>query len=309
MFYLPPLPDDAVINGPGHVEDSEKLDAFLVALAELYKIVIDPVTPPEPGTNGHVAWHNAIVKNTKTVADSLGVPVTLPPLVVKAGELAHVTHHNLIRQALLDASTKAWNDATGGAVSTYTVDGKKMRCHIFTSPGTFTVSRMYRPFRVLVVGGGGGGGGGQSQGGAGGQQTANDNAALPIGSYPVAVGGAGGNSNLGAITAVGGAYMGNVGRNGQPGTKSDITGTLNGYGGGGGVGGYTAGDPSYTKLPGTGVDGGGNGGYSNAGRSGQNGYPNTGGGGGGGGQDDGGSADGYSGGSGIVIVSYQIGIA
>lgn len=308
MFYLPPLPDVAVINGGGHVEDSVKLEAFLIALAELDHVVIEPLPQPEPGANGHVAWHNAIVKNTKTVADSLGVPVTLPPLVVKAGELAHVKHHNLIRQALLDASTNAWNDATGGTISTYTVDGKKMRRHIFTASGAFAITRAFRPFTVYLIGGGAGGGhngfdgGGPHGGGAGGgggyyAYTGN----LDVTSHPVSVGAAGQPQGYG----------------GGAGGDSAAFGFVAGGGGGGAWGqdAITGGDGRAGVPPeGRGGDGGGaNHGQTQPANGKQSaiGLPGNAGNGGAGGQGDGMQVPypGQPGISGGIVIDYQIGTA
>lgn len=306
MFYLPPLPDPAVLNGSGHVGDSEKLEAFLVALAELDNVPIDVLPVPEPGTNGHVVWHNAMVKNIKAVADSLGVPVTLPPLPVKAGDKDHVIHHNLIRQALLDASTNAWNDATGGTVSTYTVDGKKMRRHTFTSSGSFNIKRAFRPFTVYLLGGGAGGGnsgfdgGGPHDGGGGGGggyyvYTGN----LDVTDHPITVGNGGGisaeysglpggdSAAFGFVAGGGGGGAWGqdaiIGGDGRPGTPPAATG------GNGGGANHPQSSPVRGKQAALGLAG--NTGEGGIGQPGNKPYPPT------------------AGVAGAVVVDYQIGTA
>ena len=310
MLYLPPLPDPAVINGPGHVEDSNELAAFVVELAAIAKTPIDPLRPPVPGASGHVAWHNSMVKDIGTVAAALGVTVTLPPLTVKAGDLAHVTHHNLIRKALLDINTNAWNDATGGVISNYTVDGKKMRRHTFNTSAAFVVTRAFRPFNVVAVSAGGSGGvgnpyhGGGCNGGGGG--AFEKSFTLTAISYPVTVGkgvagafGAFEDTVFHTLT-VGGASGGIDAQfrvdhgSAQPGRPGSEGGTSNGGRGGGGndtCGGATFPGQGIRDKWGLGTAGnpGPGGSQEAAGLS-----ENLGGAGG-------------PGGNGVVIVDYQIG--
>lgn len=212
-----------------------------------------------------------------------------------------------------------YNEASGGTVSEYEKDGKWWRVHKWTAsdPVGLDITVSVAPFRILVVAGGGGSGSGQSQGGQGGRWGVSDAFTPPVGQYAVVVGAggaagaAGGRSDFGPVGgpnsagALGGAAVGNVGRDGDPGVQSDITGTMLGYGGGGGKGGYTAGDPSYSQRAGVGVDGGGNACHWNGGCA-QPGVDGRGGGGGGGGQDDGGVSPGARGGSGFVAVAYEI---
>ena len=303
MYYLP-LPDSAVINGPGHVEDSNELAGFVNELAAITKTPLDPFTPPAPGTSGHVAWHNTMVKNVKTVAAVFGVAVTLPPLVVKAGDLAHVTHHNLIRQALLDVSTKSWNSATGGTVkdvTNYLGTGNTYRVHTFTASGYLDVAIASKPFAVLCVGAGGAGGQGVRDfepdgplhgggGGGGGALTQNKKLTLDAGRLTVTIGNP---TTFGGLSANGGGaggrgngenygHNGGTSGNGNPGGTQTITG----YGGasGGGAGGagveQTGGAPAYSDVSGT------NSAYGAGGN--------------GGGERGGNGAPGY------VIVAYQI---
>lgn len=89
--------------------------------------------------------------------------------------------------------------ATGGTVTAAGITpGNGYRYHVFTGPGTFTVSSGTTNIEYLVVAGGGTAGGNGAGGGAGGLRTnvsgnPKAGAALPIspGSYTITVGGAG----------------------------------------------------------------------------------------------------------------------
>jgi hypothetical protein len=128
-----------------------------------------------------------------------------------------------------------WLNATGGTI----VTSGNFRIHIFTSPGTFTVTRL-GPGTVeyLVVAGGAGGAGGG--GGAGGIRTATG---FPVSlqGYSVSIGGGGG-----------GASGSPKGQGGAGGNSSFSTITSTG-GGGGGAG-------SSATVPGPGAPGGSGGG-------------------------------------------------
>ena len=157
--------------------------------------------------------------------------------------------------------------ATGGIINDYTVSSDVYRAHIFTSSGTFVVSRLAGGgfpdnLEYLVVAGGGGGGGESSQsggGGAGGFRTnltghpvkAADYTA-EVGTYTVTVG-AGGQGGLGPTTP--GGKAGSQGGNSEffptpvsyPSTKR-----VRAVGGGGGMG--------YTSSPDPVMNGGSGGG-------------------------------------------------
>ena len=187
-----------------------------------------------------------------------------------------------MQQILLGLGGKTYTEATGGMVSDYDASGTKYRAHIFTGPGTFTVSKvgsaMSGGVEYLVVAGGGGGGSGSpgdvggSGGGAGGFRTNVSGhplagAAFPVSaqSYPITVGtggvesmphppypaqagpGSDGNSSVfGPITSTGGGGGGGYASVGRPG------------GSGGGAGGYgpnptaggTGNDPSTSPAQG-----------------------------------------------------------
>jgi hypothetical protein len=91
-----------------------------------------------------------------------------------------------------------YNEATGGTVTTRTESGRTFRRHTFTAAGSLVVNKAWQPFRILLIGGGGGGNSGSGHGsncagGAPGSALVNLAANIPVGTYPVAVGGPGGN--------------------------------------------------------------------------------------------------------------------
>lgn len=201
-----------------------------------------------------------------------------------------------------------FNDATGGTVTevpNYNGTGKKFRVHTFlaSDPTGLVVAAAPQPFKALAVGGGGAGGrrhgpSGSSQGGAGGHPTEADLTLAP-GSYPVVVGpggphngpgttspGAGGGpSSIATLSAAGGegGQPSAVPANGYP-LTSNITGTATTYGGGGCTG--CTHTNQNRHAPGTNGLGSGGGGSE----GGQN-HDNT---------------MGCEGGSGVVIVAYEI---
>jgi len=163
-----------------------------------------------------------------------------------------------------DLPTPQFVAATGGTILTC----GNYKTHVFTGPGTFTVSCAGNPggsnsVEYLVVAGGGGGGTCQGAGGgAGGFRTyttlpaaspLNGPAALPVSvtGYPITVGGGGGGSS--------GAPRGT---SGNPSIFSTITST-----GGGGGGSYPGNGPGLTGGSGGGGGsrdvGGGTGGTGN----------------------------------------------
>ena len=153
-----------------------------------------------------------------------------------------------------------------------------------------------------------GGGGGGALGGQSGKQPSNGGTGNVFsgnggkgGGWPIGTGGGGGASASGGD---GSLDPTNGNGNGGKGVTSDITGSNIGYGGGGGGGARGNGQP-HTCKAGSGVDGGGNGGYAKSPGS-VNGTNGTGGGGGGGGEwrnDNAGT--GGTGGSGVIIIKYS----
>jgi hypothetical protein len=142
--------------------------------------------------------------------------------------------------------------ATGGTVLTC----GDFKTHVFTGPGTFTVTSVGSPggsnsVEYLVVAGGGGGGmsdGGGGGGGAGGYRQnypSPTTAGLPVTAqgYPITVGG-GGPGGPGSGT-------GGAGTSGNPSIFSTITSTAGGGGGG------TNSAPANVGLPGGSGGGGG----------------------------------------------------
>lgn len=138
--------------------------------------------------------------------------------------------------------------ATGGTVTAAgIVPGNGYRYHVFTSPGTFSVSGPPSTIEYLIVAGGGGGGAGTGGGGgAGGFRTASGFAVSP-GTYPVSVGQGGD----GGVEPGSPSYHGNNGGNSS-------FGPISSDGGGGGTGFYPSG--GYAGFAGGSGGGGGRGG-------------------------------------------------
>ncbi len=175
------------------------------------------------------------------------------------------------------AIPRVFNEATGGAVSTYTRAGRTFRVHTFTSGSTFTITSASEPFSVLIVGGGGGSAvapdGSVAVGGGGGIISAR-RTTLPAGVLNVAVGAGGPPGAPGgasSLDTVGTAAPGAAGALAQtefsPTATSGITGKRITYGGTG------------TPTSGPGIDGLGTGAGGPAANR---------------------------GGNGIVVVSYEI---
>jgi len=238
------------------------------------------------------------MKATDYASDSSFPPI---PASAAEGEQGHVVGHNEFRDVFAYVAAhppKRFNAATGGTVTDvedYNGTGQRWRVHTFTGSGTFTVTTADQPFRALVLGSGGRGGiqyiyevGG---GGDGGYNGGTDQAQIPVGAYPVTVGGGnsadsllgdlfigkGGKGGPNAASGGGAPYSRGNGKTNGP-QNYDITGTPKDYGKGGPHGDCASGVP--TPPPNTG-DGGGGGCDSGGGRTG--------------------------GASGIVIVAYQIG--
>ena len=280
-------------------------NAFAVALnTELARFGLTPdsVTAHNPGDPDHILVHNELVASLAAIATAAGQTYTtaLPPMR-HIGDAGHTDDHNLMEAALVEAATwPAWNDATGGTIAevdNYNGTGERWRVHRFTGNGTLNVSLAVQPFRVLVVGGGGGGGAGggaQHGGGGDGGWGSDTTTALTTGAHTITVGGGGGGAG-GASTAFG--ITGNGGKAGA-------------YQGGGDTHGATNGPNSDTHGAPFGAISTvpfrfGAQGLGFHGWRGNNGPPNTGRGGDGG--NNTGSPGPTGGGSGVVIVAYQIG--
>ena len=145
-----------------------------------------------------------------------------------------------------------FNDAEGGAVSTYTKDGKKYKVHSFTDNSTLIVKSAERPFRILAVGAGAGwsgfgpscaGGSGCERGrtiGGGGNYYLNNSDALAKDSFPVSVGVGSGPGADGCCDAGGaGCCPGGGGKAAAQGGPSSIAGKV----GAGGTGTVQQGTP------------------------------------------------------------------
>ena len=170
-----------------------------------------------------------------------------------------------MQQMLLGMGGKTYTEATGGMISDYTdpTPGTIYRAHVFTAPGTFTVSKvgsaMSGGVEYLVVGGGGGGGSaspadvGGSGGGAGGFRTNVSGHPLAGSAFPVSAQAYTITVGQGGIESMPHPPYPGQAPNAVQGDPSSfgptITGTGGGYGGG------------YAAVGGPGGSGGGAGGY------------------------------------------------
>lgn len=162
-YLLPPLPDVARLDGPGHLTDSARLVAYALALAESHKLVLDPMPlDPVSGEAGHVAWHNTFRKALANLAAALKVQVELPPETVAVDGAGHVDHHNLFREALVKMTEDKPQPFSmkGGREQQITYEGATYNLHIFDAPGvdTLEVTGTGEAGYVAVAGGGGHGG-------------------------------------------------------------------------------------------------------------------------------------------------------
>lgn len=216
--------------------------------------------------------------------------------------------------------------ATGGTVTTPTVDGKSLRVHQFTSTGTSTLQVIGNGAVSYLIVAGGGGGGNNSGGGGGAGEVLLGITYLTTGSYSIVVGSGGGataagsNSTAFGITArAGQGGLSSAQRGGHSGgyrtlSYNGVGGDATSWGGGGGgargnapnsgnagsnpgpgfsIDIVTAGTLVTYGQGGTGIGSSGGGGTAPA---------NTGQGGNGG---NGGGGTGGTGGSGVVIVWYE----
>ena len=151
----------------------------------------------------------------------------------------------------------AYNEASGGTISTYTRGGHTYRVHTFLSGGPLTITSAERPFDVLLVGAGGGSianADGTTSVGAGGAVANSKRIALQPGQWSVAVGAGGGPTVAGTASTLDGLGSAAGGAAGTippvasaPAVTSSISGAPVIYGGAG------------TPTSGPGIDGRGSG--------------------------------------------------
>ena len=175
-------------------------------------------------------------------------------------------------------------EATGGTI----VDDGGYRYHVFTSPGTFSITGDATIDNLLVVAAGGNGGQSRAGGGGGGGVRNLSNVPVTAQSYPIQIGqtngqphGRGGpSSGLGYSATGGGAMEGDTGGPGlnhprmNGGCGSGGPGNTSGYGYGN-QGGYSP-PEGFNGGNGSGAIGGGGGGAGGAGVNAPGPYPNPG---------------------------------
>lgn len=209
-------------------------------------------------------------------------------------------------------SRRPKNNATGGTVvdiPNYNSTGKKWRTHTFTSgTNSFTVLSGAESFRILAVGGGGGGspGGGDIRsgygGGGNGGSVVDSFYTINPSTVSVTVGGGAGHISAGPGTSS---------LNGNGGSSSSVGSLVSAGGGRGGVRNTGADSPTVnSNITGTNLSYG-YGGCSNCCHTGQGRHSEgaNGRGSGGGGQEQGQNTSetfGCQGGSGIVVIAYEI---
>ena len=198
---------------PGHIQAHVDLVTAVNTEAERFGLA-DDLPLRGVGDEGHLDDHNAIRAKLELIETTAGRTFGTPlPPVRNLGDPGHVDDHTALLACALEASLwPAWNDATGGTITTvdnYNGTGEKWRVHTFTSNGTLDVSLAVQPFRVLVVGGGGGcgsrGSGHPGGGGGGGVVAVNLNATAGAHSVTVGAGGYGPGGGDGIAASAGGA--------------------------------------------------------------------------------------------------------
>jgi hypothetical protein len=199
------------------------------------------------GSNINAAAADLLLNVNNTTATLIYVDATEGWRVIDTGSLSEINNAQFVT-------------ATGGTILTC----GDFKTHVFTGPGTFTVSSVgnacgSNSVEYLVVAGGGGGGGGNYHGGGGGAGGYRQNypspttAGLPVSvqGYPITVGGGG----PGGVAAA-------VGTSGTSSVFSTITSA------GGGGGGFTSCGGGPGASPGSpGASGGGSSGLSGPGTS------------------------------------------
>ena len=261
-------------------------------------VVYGPTSMIGPVDFGNVSLSNVSTMNTSGIA-TFAVPPECSTAPTTANQLTNKTYVD-------DKSYVAQLTATGGdVVSDYYVNGRKYRCHEFTTLGayTFSVSAVLSNPAIdfIIIGGGGSGGtgfglGGSNTGGGGGggggtlfsAYNVFLNAVPPF-TITGNVGDGGNNANGFSSTIVvngitytahGGAKGGNYSVVGNNGTTSFTNSLLNPYtgsfgasgggGGGGSAGGGSGGGTNYFGVTSFGFDvfGGGRSGGDGASRAG-----------------------------------------
>jgi len=191
-----------------------------------------------PGSGLTISSSTGAITGTLASAPSLGNY----PFVVRAA----TTEGTVERQFSIQVIANPFMAATGGTILT---DGD-FKTHVFTGPGTFTVTGAGAPtgsnsVEYLVVAGGGGGGARHAgAGGAGGYRQNYPNpatAGLPISAqaYPITVGAGGPSPNSSGVVGVSGnpsIFSTITSAGGGGGTGGSVDATAGGSGGGGGNG-------------------------------------------------------------------------
>ena len=290
---------------PQHVAEHNLMVANLHAQCARFGLTPTSGGPYTVGDPDHIGEHGRYLDDLLTIELTAGRTFTkpIPSKNPVHGQTGHITDHEDLNAWITEASTwDAWNDGTGGTVTTYTVGSDTFRQHTFTSSTTFTVNRGTQPWDITIVAGGGGGGdplSGQPGwcGGGGGGITLRAVAGPTLsGAVSVTVGGGGvfpnkgGNSGVAGVGECGGGgagYRGDGWANNAPG----IPGTWGGNSSGGTA---TPNTNNFTPWPSQSIrpPDGSNPPVTNAGRGGAAGY-------------EAGSA--RPGAGGYVCISYRIG--
>jgi hypothetical protein len=195
--------------------------------------------------------------------------------------------------------------ASGGTVIQSSATNNGYNYHVFTSPGTFTITNTgidNGGIDYFVIAGGGGGGTGTGGGGGAGGIRQGSLSSISATSYPVTVGSGAPPSGFGSVSSDGnpsafGPISATAGGRGASGAPSLINAASAGGSGGGGM--------SYPSASSTTAGSGNSGGYTpSEGNPGGDGSGNNGGGGGGGAGEAGANTPGGSGGAGAFYSKF-----
>lgn len=146
----------------------------------------------------------------------------------------------------------SFNSATGGTITTTSVGGIYYQIHTFTSNGTFSVSSALMRFEMLLLGGGGGGGYASTGNGAGGGGAGGllwkPYVTLSETDYAVTVGNGGSVYSNGGNTVFGSLYTAlGGGRGGSQ--NADTNAASGGSGGGAAAAGQSSGNGGSATQP------------------------------------------------------------
>jgi hypothetical protein len=229
------------------------------SIAPLYYSVVNNEPGPDQANTFETEFAGKETKDITITGLTSGTTYTVYLKAIVIGEFPSET------VIVTDLTTGVPMQATGGTITTPTINGIQYKVHTFTNVGTSTftvtdIGALGGEVDYLIVGGGGSGGGNLSGGGGGGGVISNVGQTVNVQNYTITVGNGGAsvsssqngvtpnsgqNSSAFGLTAIGGG--------GGGGGSTGFAATSGGSGGGGG--GYVA-NPGGAGTPGQGFAGG-----------------------------------------------------